>query len=305
MARPRKNNADYFSHESEMRNDVKIKALRRKFSHTGYAVWNYLLEVLTNADGFSISWNDLEIELYAADFDLETNELTDIVDYCLKLGLLQMDGNMLFCENLISSFSSLMNKRGRDIAISEAKTPQKGSFGNGNPSNEVVSEAKTDIVEKSIVEYSKVNNTSPRARESASAPSMEERYALYEIFFWRNMKDPQVEFERFLQHNEQYGWKLNNSEHKRIKAAEEWTPEQKGARVSQKFLSAWLALYKKMKIISPDTAREMLNEGSRLSVNNGAVIIHATRKVQDYIKEFRPDEIMALASGNPLRFSWP
>lgn len=305
MARPRKNNADYFSHESEMRNDVKIKALRRKFSHTGYAVWNYLLEVLTNADGFSISWNDLDIELYAADFDLETDELTDIVDYCLKLGLLQMDGDMLFCENLISSFSSLMNKRGRDIAVSEAKTPQKESFGSRNSSNEVVSEAKTDIVEKSIVEYSKVNNSSPRTREGASAPSMEERYALYEIFFWRNMKDPQVEFERFLQHNEQYGWKLNNSEHKRIKAAEEWTPEQKGARVSQKFLSAWLALYKKMKIISPDTAREMLNEGSRLSVNNGAVIIHATRKVQDYIKEFRPDEIMALASGNPLRFSWP
>lgn len=38
MARPNKNNAEYFSHDADMRNDVKVKALRRRFSHTGYAV---------------------------------------------------------------------------------------------------------------------------------------------------------------------------------------------------------------------------------------------------------------------------
>lgn len=95
MARPKKNNADYFSHESEMRNDVKVKALRRKFSHTGYAVWNYLLEVLTDAEGFSIKWEELDIELYAADFDLETTELIEIVDYCIRLGLLQKENGRL------------------------------------------------------------------------------------------------------------------------------------------------------------------------------------------------------------------
>ena len=52
MARPKKNNAEYFTHDADMRNDVKIKALRRKFSHTGYAVWNYLLETLTDSDFF-------------------------------------------------------------------------------------------------------------------------------------------------------------------------------------------------------------------------------------------------------------
>ena len=100
MARPKKNNADYFSHESEMRNDVKIKALRRKFSHTGYAVWNYLLEVLTDAEGFCINWKELDIELYAADFDLDTAELTDIVNECIRLGLLNLKDGKLTCRNL-------------------------------------------------------------------------------------------------------------------------------------------------------------------------------------------------------------
>lgn len=100
MARPKKNNADYFSHESEMRNDVKIKALRRKFSHTGYAVWNYLLEVLTDAEGFTIRWEELDIELYAADFDLDASELTEIVNYCIQINLLQLTGNKLSCRSL-------------------------------------------------------------------------------------------------------------------------------------------------------------------------------------------------------------
>lgn len=306
MARPKKNNADYFSHESEMRNDVKIKALRRKFSHTGYAVWNYLLEVLTDAEGFSIRWDELDIELYAADFDLDTTELSEIVDYCLRLGLLQLQGKYLTCQNLTASFASLLNKRGRNTVVSEAETVQKESFRSRNPSNTVVSEAETHIVEKSKVEYSKVNNNSPsRAHEGAYALSKEERDGLYEIFFFRNLKNPDMELERFIQYNEQYGWKANNTPAKRTQAAYDWIQEEKGGRVSANFLAAWAELYKRLKIVRPDVAKDMLDLGSRLSVNNGAVVIHARKSVQDYIQQNNPSEIISLAKGYPLRFSWP
>ena len=56
MARPIKNNADYHSHDSNMRNDIKIKALRRKYKLAGYAIYNMLLEVLTNAEYFEYEW---------------------------------------------------------------------------------------------------------------------------------------------------------------------------------------------------------------------------------------------------------
>ena len=306
MARPKKNNADYFSHESEMRNDVKVKALRRKFSHTGYAVWNYLLEVLTDAEGFSIKWEELDIELYAADFDLETTELIEIVDYCIRLGLLQKENNYLFCSNLTASFSSLLSKRVSNTRVSAPETTQKGSFCSGNPTKTVVSEAETHIVEKSKVEYSKVNNNSPsRAHESASAPDKEEKEGLYEIFFFRNLKEPALEFERFCQHNGQYGWKANNTPAKRSQAALDWIPEVKDPRVSVSFLVAWKDLYLRLKFTSPDVAKDMLDAGSRLSVNNGAVVIHCRKSVQEYIKQTNPAEIVSLAKGNPLRFSWP
>lgn len=313
MARPKKNNADYFSHESEMRNDVKIKALRRKFSHTGYAVWNYLLEVLTDAEGFSIRWEELDIELYAADFDLDVTELVDIVNYCIKLGLLQISNGMLFCSNLTSSFEGLMNKRGRSTKVSEtsnpivsaSKTPQNDSFCDRNPSNPIVSASETHIVEKSRVKYSKEDYSSPRTREGASAPSEEEKEELYEIFFWRNVKDPEGEFERFISHNAQYGWKLNNNPDRRRSAAYGWVPEVSGKRVSEIFLDAWSALYLSIKELRPDVAKDMLDPGSRLTANNGAIVIHARKRVQEFIAKESPEEIIKIAAGNPIRFSWP
>ena len=63
MARPIKNNMDYFPHDNKMRNDRKIKALRAKYGLEGYAVYNMLLETLCEAELLIIRWNETEIEL--------------------------------------------------------------------------------------------------------------------------------------------------------------------------------------------------------------------------------------------------
>ena len=69
MARPIKKNADYFSHDNGMRNDLRIKAVRRKFGNEGFAIWNYLLEVLTDSEDFKYEYNEINKELLSADFD--------------------------------------------------------------------------------------------------------------------------------------------------------------------------------------------------------------------------------------------
>ena len=68
MGRPKNNSAEYFSHDADMRNDVKVKALRRRFSHTGYAVWNYILETLTDSDNFEWDFREVNRELLVADY---------------------------------------------------------------------------------------------------------------------------------------------------------------------------------------------------------------------------------------------
>ena len=130
MARPKKLNADYFSHDADMRNDNKIKAVRRKFGIIGYGVWCMILENLTDNNYFKYEYNDLNIELLAGDFDIDPETLKNIIDYCLLLNLLELKEGYLYSQKMIDRFESLLNKRKRDTnpiknELSTSETPQK------------------------------------------------------------------------------------------------------------------------------------------------------------------------------------
>ena len=171
MARPNKNNAEYFSHDADMRNDVKVKALRRRFSHTGYAVWCYILETLTDTDFFEIEYSELDQELLAADFDISVDELRNIIDYCCKINLLQLneDGTRLYSETHKKRFSGLITKRERDRErlsklISSRKQENKDviaaktNFTDNSHGENPHSKVKESKVKESKVKESKVKN---------------------------------------------------------------------------------------------------------------------------------------------------
>ena len=143
MARPKRNNAEYFTHDADMRNDVKIKALRKNFRHAGYAIWCFLLEVLSDSDFFEIEWNEINIELFSADFDISPEELRNIVNYCVNVGLLTLsDDGKLYSESQKRRFNPLISKREKDRRIytekrvsdggNVAETPEKGVSDGGN-----------------------------------------------------------------------------------------------------------------------------------------------------------------------------
>lgn len=85
----------FFSHDVDMRNDLKIRGLRRKFQNDGYAVWCYLLEVLTDTGELCLDIEAMN-DLLAADFDITPDRLRDIVAYCVEVGLFQREGNILY-----------------------------------------------------------------------------------------------------------------------------------------------------------------------------------------------------------------
>lgn len=186
MARPLKNNADYFSHDSNMRNDYKVKALRRKFGHNGYAVWCFLLEVLTDSDSFEIELTEINNELLSADFDISVEELNEIIDYCVKIDLLKRNENFVFSETLNERFYPLISKRQRDREFSNrknneviaddniTKTNNKIVFANDNPtvkySKVKYSKVKNNIKEKDI-EKEKINLTEKNPPNSTEIPN--------------------------------------------------------------------------------------------------------------------------------------
>ena len=190
MARPNKNNAEYFSHDADMRNDVKVKALRRRFSHTGYAVWCYILETLTDTDFFEIDYSELDQELLAADFDISIEELRNIVDYCCKINLLQLneDGTRLYSETHKKRFSGLITKRERDRErISKLISSRKQE-------NKDVIAAKTNFTDGSRGDnpYSKVKESKvkeSKVKESKEEKSKEEKKYPYQdiVALWNEI----------------------------------------------------------------------------------------------------------------------
>jgi hypothetical protein len=121
MARPIKHNADYFSHDNDMRNDLKVKALRRKFSHTGYSIYNMIIELLTNSDYFEYEWNELSIELLTPDFDIDADLLEQIVSYSVKLNLLQLTNGYLHCDKLTERLEEEVLKRRKGYCSDNSK----------------------------------------------------------------------------------------------------------------------------------------------------------------------------------------
>jgi len=149
MARPTKDNADYFSHDADMRNDVKVKALRRKFGIEGYAVWAMLLEHLTDCDYFEYEYSDLNIELLSGDFDVDPIRLKEIIDYLILLNLLAKEGKVIFSTNHRKRFEILLSRRKRERlgVIGEDNPTTKGVIVADNPQSKV----KESKVKESIL----------------------------------------------------------------------------------------------------------------------------------------------------------
>lgn len=149
MARPIKNNADYFPHDADMRNDPRIKALRRKFGIEGYGVYSMLLESLTDADYFEFKNDSLSLELVAGDFDIETEKLVTILQYCFQLDLFQLDAvtNIISCKSLDKRLEPLLSKRKRDRkdVIADDNTQSKVKESKVDKSKEKQSTEKNNI----------------------------------------------------------------------------------------------------------------------------------------------------------------
>lgn len=166
MARPIKNNCDYFTHDAGMRNHKKVKALRSKFGVTGYAVWNMLLEHLTGSDGNVFPYTDLEFELMSGDFGVSATEIRSIVDYCILLELLFNQNNFINSESLDERLAPVFAKRNKAKELSKQQLRANGKYVSSNTDDTVVSVAETpqSKVKEIRVEEIKGNETEKKQK---------------------------------------------------------------------------------------------------------------------------------------------
>jgi hypothetical protein len=95
MARPEKKNADYFSHDKEMRNDPKLKHIRNMFGLEGYAVFCMLLEHLTNCENFECKLDKKTKKLLSGDFSLTLEKLEEMIAEMTEVELFELKDEVL------------------------------------------------------------------------------------------------------------------------------------------------------------------------------------------------------------------
>ena len=156
MARPVKNYCDYFSHDRDMRNHRKIRAIRNKFGISGYAIWCMLLEYLTGNDGNEFEFSDAELELISGDFGVSATEIRQLLDYCLKLEILFLKEGFIHSESLDERLSPVYEKRNESKSKSKKQLRVNGKFAINNTVGNGVSVAE---MPQSKVKESKVKES--------------------------------------------------------------------------------------------------------------------------------------------------
>ena len=113
--RHKKNNADYFIHDKDMRHDRRIQALCKRFGQfKGYCIFNWLLEVLTDSSNFCVKWDSEEIQMLSIDFGIDETELIEMVNYMKKIHLISIENGYLFSPRLIKRLLPVLKHRSRN-----------------------------------------------------------------------------------------------------------------------------------------------------------------------------------------------
>ena len=180
MARPIKNNCDYFPHRTTMRNHRKIKALRSTFGQVlGYAFWSMFVEYLTEQDGIELENSEMEIEMFAGELGVSAAEIRSMIDYCIKIELLFLtEDNFIYSDSLNTELQPVFEKRNREKEKSMTrKRHENGTFATDNTTSEGVSVAETPQIR---VDKSRVDNSiSILEEKKPKKPTIEERKIVF------------------------------------------------------------------------------------------------------------------------------
>lgn len=172
MARPVKNNCDYFPHDRDFRDLTEVKAVRTKHGIVGYAILCMLKEYLTGADGNTFPYNDRTFELLAGDFRVSATEIREVIDYCVMLEILTNDNGFIRDEELDERLAPVYAKRGKAKELSKKQQRSNGQFATDITEEPVVTVAETP--------QSKVKESKPEESKENSEP---DKLAIFEAIF--------------------------------------------------------------------------------------------------------------------------
>ena len=122
----------YFSHDSNARNDIKIKAMRREYGAVGYAAFWIIIELLRESNEYMLplkvfTYIAIDDEIGVSDFESEK-----FIEDCIKkYELFETDGNYFWSDSLMRR----MNKKNEVVEKRKAAAKARWEKANEEQNN--------------------------------------------------------------------------------------------------------------------------------------------------------------------------
>jgi hypothetical protein len=121
--RPIKNNAEWFSHDANASDDIKIKYLESVFGNDGYAFFFKILEELARAENRELKLNKITMGIMAKKINVSQDRFQEMLERATdsEVDIFRIENNNLFSIGLMKRLQPLDRRRERDREIYEAR----------------------------------------------------------------------------------------------------------------------------------------------------------------------------------------
>ena len=117
MARPRKQGLDFYSTDTDIFYNRKIKRLLKSFNSRGYLVYSFVLSEIYRSKGYFLLWDE-DSAFDVADYtNLKESLVNDVINFCIK--------SNLFDEEIFEKHSVLTNKKIQSFWLEVSKKAKR------------------------------------------------------------------------------------------------------------------------------------------------------------------------------------
>ena len=191
MARPIKQGLDYYSIDTNVFMDRKIKKLIRKYNAKGWLIYSYILTEIYRDKGFYITYDNNLVDDISDYFRLEVELITEIIQFCCEITLFN---SVLFLEEKILTSESIQKrwqKISNDAKRGIKKVTQVNSKYSLIPEKTEFTPVKTEFSPE-VTEFSPEESAQRKEKERKEKESKVTHTKKSENFF-ENFEEVEVE----------------------------------------------------------------------------------------------------------------
>ncbi len=277
MGRNKKQGLDYFPFDIDFFQDLKIRKLIKQQGGKAITVYALLLCIIYK-DGYYMEWDEELPFVISEQTGFDEVYIREVIKSCLSVGLFSKE--LYLSDKILTSagiqeryenISKLSKRKARIIEYCLISSEEMPITSEESAQRKV----KKSKVNKNSLSLSPSHEVESGGEQATGVPSQRERDLFFEILFFRNIKDPDKEVQRFIDHYQANGWRRAGGAKIADRAAvcRQWKPQEENAkRFPQEFVEALHAFYAEHRDV------RLLYSIERIETKDGIVIIYFADK---------------------------